>query len=66
LTDWNKVTEKYLELKKKNESDVLTDFDKVLKKPFQQAKILKSQYNSLISEKPYSFVANMMGHKPLI
>jgi hypothetical protein len=65
-TDWDKVTEKYLELKKKHESGELTDFDKVFKKPFQQAKILKSQYNTLISKKPYSFVANMMGHKPLV
>jgi len=66
LTDWDKVSEKYMELKKKQESDALSDFDEKLKKPFQQAKILKSQYNSLISKKPYSFVANMMGHKPLL
>jgi hypothetical protein len=66
LTNWDKVKEKYMELKKKHESGELSGFDETLKKPFQQAKILKSQYNGLISKKPYSFVAKLMGHRPLL
>jgi hypothetical protein len=66
VTDWDWVAKKYLELKKKHALDPNADFDKTLKKPFQQAKILKSQYNKLISKKPYSFVAQVMGHKTML
>jgi hypothetical protein len=66
IGDWNSITKKYLELKKKQESDPIPDFDETFTKPFHQAKILKSQYNSLISKKPYSFVALLMGHKTMV
>ena len=66
VSDWDWVTKKYMELKKKHESDPKSGFDETLKKPFQQAKVLKAQYNKLISKKPYSFVALVMGHKPMV
>ena len=65
IGDWNSITKKYLELKKKQESDPIPGFDETFTKLFHQAKILKSQYNNLIGKKPYSFVAQLMGHKSL-
>jgi hypothetical protein len=40
-------------------------FDKEVKLPYQALKLTKSQYNKLISKKPYSFVAGLMGHKTI-
>jgi hypothetical protein len=65
IVDWNSITKKYLELKKKQESDPISGFDETFTKPLHQAKILKSQYNKIISKKPYSYVALLMGHKSL-
>lgn len=65
VADWNSITKKYLELKKNQESDPISGFDEAFTRPLHQAKILKSQYNKLVSKKPYSFVALLMGHKSL-
>ncbi|MFD2203237.1 hypothetical protein [Shivajiella indica] len=62
--DWDWVATKYQELKKEYESDSKAIFEETLKKPYQQIKILKAQYNNLINKKPYSFVAKLMGHEP--
>jgi len=48
-------------LSPKNEST----FEKEMKPVYQALKITVSQYNKLISKKPYSFVAKGMGHKYL-
>lgn len=54
----------YQKVKKSLKEDQLVAFDKKVRKPYQQVKLLKSQYNQLISKKPYSFVAKLLGYQP--
>lgn len=58
------ISEIYQKVKKNLQEDQFVAFDKKVRKPYQQVKLLKSQYNQLISKKPYSYVAKLMGHQP--
>jgi hypothetical protein len=40
-------------------------FDELVRRPFREIKLISAQYNQLISRKPYSFVANLMGHQSI-
>ncbi|WP_242617468.1 hypothetical protein [Cecembia calidifontis] len=60
----DRISKLYQNVKKSIQEDQLDAFDKKVRKPYQQVKLLKSEYNRLISKKPYSFVAKIMGHKP--
>ncbi|MDO9550897.1 hypothetical protein [Rhodonellum sp.] len=40
-------------------------FEKEIKKPFQTAKLIKSQYNELLKRKPYSIVAKLLGYNAI-
>lgn len=52
-------------VKKGVKSNDETRFDLEVRKPYQQMKLLKSQYNQLLAKKPYSYVAQIMGHRPM-
>ncbi|WP_245889615.1 hypothetical protein [Cecembia rubra] len=58
------ISEIYQRVKKNLQEDDFEAFENKVRRPYQQIKLLKSQFNKLISKKPYSFVATLMGHKP--
>jgi hypothetical protein len=40
-------------------------FETQVKMPYRDLKVTIEQYNRLVKKKPYSFVAKLMGHKPI-
>jgi hypothetical protein len=46
-------------------SESQKEFESLTKTPYQSLKLTIAQYNKLIRQKPYSFVASLMGHKPI-
>lgn len=40
-------------------------FEKSIKSPYANLKLIISQHNKLIERKPYSFVAQLMGHQKI-
>jgi hypothetical protein len=65
VADSEKLSKKFQQAKSAIKEPQKEEFDKKVRKPYQQIKLIKSQYNQLISKKPYSFVAKMMGHQPV-
>ncbi|SMD44199.1 hypothetical protein SAMN00777080_2817 [Aquiflexum balticum DSM 16537] len=66
----NKETLKIIETEYKKTkaaiaSESLKEFESLTKTPYQSLKLTIAQYNKLIRQKPYSFVASLMGHKPI-
>lgn len=59
------IEAEYRKTKAAIESENLKKFEEVLKTPYQSLKLTIAQYNKLIQQKPYSFVASLMGHKPI-
>ncbi|MGY6741144.1 MAG: hypothetical protein ACXIUQ_00300 [Cecembia sp.] len=65
LEDPKKLSETFQLAKNALEEDQKEDFHVKVRMPYQKIKLIKAQYNKLISRKPYSFVAKMMGHEPI-
>lgn len=59
------IETEYKKTKATIESKNLKKFEDLTKAPYQSLKLTISQYNKLIQQKPYSFVASLMGHKPI-
>lgn len=59
------IETEYKKTKAAIESKNLKKFEDLTKAPYQSLKLNISQYNKLIQQKPYSFVASLMGHKPI-
>lgn len=59
------IESQYKKTKATIEPKDLKTFEDLTKVPYQSLKLTKAQYNKLIQKKPYSFVANLMGHKPI-
>lgn len=65
LEDPKKLSETFQLAKNALEENQKEDFHVKVRMPYQKIKLIKAQYNKLISKKPYSFVAKMMGHDPI-
>ncbi|WP_291782249.1 hypothetical protein, partial [Cecembia sp.] len=63
-SDTQKLSEKFQLAKISITESQEEEFHQKVRKPYQQIKLIKSQYNQLIARKPYSFVAKIMGHQP--
>lgn len=61
-TDITAMKATYLQVKNKLKDNERELFEKEIKKPFQTAKLIKSQYNELLKKKPYSIVAKTLGY----
>lgn len=61
-TDITAMKATYSQVKNKLKDNERALFEKEIKKPFQTAKLIKSQYNELLKKKPYSIVAKMLGY----
>lgn len=61
--NFEELRKKYLEAKLKTKE--IAQFDKEVRKPFQQAKLIQSQHNLFIAKKPYSYVARLFGYKAI-
>lgn len=61
-TDITAMKATYLQVKSKLKDNERELFEKEIKKPFQTAKLIKSQYNELLKKKPYSIVAKTLGY----
>ncbi|MCL6260967.1 hypothetical protein M3O96_17820 [Aquiflexum sp. TKW24L] len=55
----------YLRAKSTLNGKTQSSFEKEIRPVYQSLKVTISQYNKLIGKRPYSFVAKVMGHKPL-
>ena len=65
MKDTDELSEIFHTAKSALEESHQEAFHLKVRKPYQQIKLLKSQYNQLIARKPYSFVAKIMGHQPI-
>lgn len=61
-TDITAMKATYSQVKNKLKDNERALFEKEIKKPFQTAKLIKSQYNELLKKKPYSIVAKTLGY----
>jgi hypothetical protein len=59
------IDSEYQKVKSNLTAKTESTFQKEIKPVYHSLKITVSQYNKLIGQKPYSFVAKGMGHKPL-
>ncbi len=57
--------ENYLLIKKGINENQLPAFENEVREPYRKAKISAAHYNKLIKTKPYSFVATLLGHRPI-
>ena len=60
-----KIEKEFAKAKDENSPKSKSTFETEVRPIIQSLKITVSQYNKLIGKKPYSFVAKVMGHKPL-
>jgi hypothetical protein len=61
-----RIDGEYLRAKATLNGNTQTPFEKEIRPIYQSLKVTIAQYNKLIDKKPYSFVAKLMGHKPLV
>lgn len=64
MTDSQKFSKIFQDAKSSINESQEEEFHQKVRKPYQQIKLIKSQYNQLIRRKPYSYVAKIMGHQP--
>ena len=64
-SDFEELRKNYLDAKSNLKTEELNLFDKEVRKPFQQAKLIQSQHNLFIAKKPYSFVARLFGYRAI-
>lgn len=62
---FKKIDEQYAKTKAENSRKSNSTFETEVRPIFHSLKITISQYNKLIEKKPYSFVAQVMGHRHL-
>lgn len=55
----------YMRVKNKLDDSEKAIFEKEIRKPFQTAKLIKSQYNELLKKRPYSTVAKLLGYSAI-
>lgn len=64
-SDFEELRKNYIDAKSNLKTEELNLFDKEVRKPFQQAKLIQSQHNLFIAKKPYSFVARLFGYRAI-
>ena len=64
-TDATALKAAYIQVKNNLGDNEKAIFEKEIKKPFQTAKLVKSQYNDLLKKRPYSIVAKLLGYNAI-
>lgn len=59
------IDQQYQQLKGQTPENKMDKFEQNIRKPYQSIKLKTNQYNQLVSKKPYSFVAALLGHRPI-
>ncbi|MCH7414962.1 hypothetical protein MM213_15785 [Belliella sp. R4-6] len=62
---FEKINNLYKKAKSELKDDQLGFYNSQIKKPIQEAKLIRIHYNNLVAKRPYSFVAKIFNIQPI-